>query len=67
MWGTLVNLLDTARDAFACQTSHIRVDLLSGTALQSDETGLRVGKTNWWLWVFHFEDSAVFVAAPLRL
>jgi transposase len=36
------------------------------TALQSDETGLRVGKKNWWLWVFHHEDSAVFVAKPSR-
>lgn len=27
---------------------------------------LRVGKTSWWLWVFHFEDSAVFVARPSR-
>ena len=37
-----------------------------GTILQSDETGVRVGKKNWWLWVFHHEDSAVFVAEPSR-
>ncbi len=36
-----------------------------GTALASDETGLRVGKANWWL-VFHHGDSAVFVAHPHR-
>ena len=36
------------------------------TVLASDETGLRVGKANWWLWVFHHGDSAVFVAAPKR-
>ena len=24
---------------------------------------MRVGKSNWWLWVFHHGDSAVFVAA----
>ena len=35
-------------------------------SLQSDETGLRVGKQNWWLWVFHHDDSALFVAAPSR-
>ena len=29
--------------------------------LESDETGIRVGKANWWLWVFHHADSAVFV------
>jgi transposase len=64
--GALVNMLDAARDAFATQTSAIRARLLCGTALQSDETGLRVGKKNWWFWVFHHADSAVFVAAPTR-
>jgi transposase len=64
--GALVNMLDAARDAFAAQAIAIRSRLLSGTALESDETGLRVGKKNWWLWVFHHDDSAVFVAAPTR-
>ena len=64
--GALVNMLDAARDAFARQTSAIRARLMSGTILQSDETGLRVGKRNWWLWVFHHDDSAVFVAEPSR-
>lgn len=64
--GALVNMLDASREAFAAQQSAIRANLLSGTAMQSDETGLRVGKQNWWLWVFHFEDSAVFVASPSR-
>ena len=51
----------------ACQaTAAIRARLLDGTILQSDETGLRVGKQNWWLWVFHHDDSALFVAAPSR-
>src|SRR5690349_20765853 len=40
--------------------------LLAGTTLASDETGLRVGKANWWLWVFHHADSAVFVAVKHR-
>ena len=39
---------------------------MSGTVVQSDETGLRVGKRNWWLWVFHHEDSAVFKVEPSR-
>lgn len=64
--GALVNMLDAARGAFAVQTDSIRARLLSGTILQSDETGLRVGKKNWWFWVFHHDDSAVFVAAPSR-
>jgi transposase len=64
--GALVNMLDAARAPFETQTSAIRARLLCGTALQSDETGLRVGKKNWWFWVFHFADSAVFVAEPSR-
>jgi len=39
---------------------------MAGTALASDETGMRVGKANWWLWVFHHRDSAVFVADKHR-
>jgi transposase len=64
--GALVNMLDASRDAFAAQKNAIRARLLSGTVLQSDETGLRVGKKNGWFWVFHHEDSAVFVAEPSR-
>jgi len=48
--GALVNILDAAKDAFAKATAAIRAKLLDGTILQSDETGLRVGKQNWWLW-----------------
>jgi transposase len=64
--GAIVNMLNAARENFAAQTNAIRAGLLSGTALESDETGLRVGKKNWWLWVFHQEDSAVFIAEPSR-
>jgi transposase len=64
--GALVNILSAAREPVAAQTSLIKARLLSGTALASDETGLRVGKANWWLWVFHHGDNAVFVAHPHR-
>ena len=64
--GALVNILDAARVSFTAATAAIRARLLGGTILQSDETGLRVGKQNWWLWVFHHDDSALFVAAPSR-
>ena len=64
--GALVNILSAARKSFAAQTSLIKAQLLSGTALASDETGMRVGKANWWLWVFHHAHSAVFVAHPHR-
>ncbi|MFN0194776.1 MAG: IS66 family transposase [Aestuariivirga sp.] len=64
--GALVNMLKAAKSAFAAQAARIRAKLLSGTALASDETSLRVGRANWWLWVFHHGDSAAFVAAPSR-
>jgi transposase len=64
--GALVNMLDAAKDSFAKAAAAIRAKLLGSTILQSDETGLRVGKKNWWLWVFHHDDSALFVAAPSR-
>jgi transposase len=64
--GALVNIVMAACTVFAAQASAIRARLLAGTALQSDETGLRVGKKNWWLWVFHNADSAAFVADASR-
>jgi transposase len=64
--GALVNVLAAARPAFAAQTDLIKQRLFAGTALESDETGLRVGKANWWLWVFHHGDSAAFVAEAHR-
>jgi transposase len=64
--GAIVEMLRASRKAFAAQRAAIRARLLAGTVLQSDETGLRVGKANWYLWVCHHEDSAVFVAEPTR-
>jgi transposase len=64
--GALVNILHAAREPFAAQREAIRARLMSGTTVQSDETGLRVGKANWYLWVFHHQDNAVFVAEPTR-
>jgi len=64
--GALVNILDASREPFAAQTKLIKARLMAGTALASDETGMRVGKANWWLWVFHHADSAVFVADKHR-
>jgi transposase len=59
--GALVGLLSASRDAFAAQAEAIKQRLNSGPVLESDETGIRVGRANWWLWVFHHADSAVFV------
>jgi transposase len=64
--GALVNMLSAARAPFARQTEFIRARLTAGPAIESDETGLRVGKNNWQLWVFHHGDDAVFVADPSR-
>ena len=64
--GALVNILNASREPFAAQTNLIKARLMGGTALASDETGMRVGKANWWLWVFHHADSAIFIAAKHR-
>lgn len=64
--GALVNILNASRAPFAAQTNLIKARLMAGTALASDETGMRVGKANWWLWVFHHADSAIFIAAKHR-
>jgi transposase len=64
--GALVNILKASREPFAKQTSLLKQKLLSGTALACDETSMRVGKANWWLWVFHDGDTAVFVTDPHR-
>lgn len=64
--GALANMLEDSAPAFALQTSRIRKHLLAGTALQSDETSVRVGKRTFWTWVFHHGDSACFVIRPSR-
>ena len=64
--GALVNMLSASAAPFKAAVSLIKARLLSGTAIASDETGVRVGRANWWLWVFHHGDSAVFVADAHR-
>jgi transposase len=64
--GALANMLEDSAPAFDSQASKIRERLLSGTALESDETSARVGKKTWWTWVFHHGDSAYFVIRPSR-
>ena len=64
--GALVNMLAAGAAPFKAATSLIKARLLGGTAIASDETGVRVGRANWWLWVFHHGDSAVFVADAHR-
>ncbi|MDQ0390405.1 IS66 family transposase [Labrys monachus] len=60
--GALVNILAASTEPFSAAVAMIKDRLLAGTAIASDETGLRVGNANWWLWVFHHGDSAVFIA-----
>ncbi len=64
--GALVNMLSASAEPFRAAVSLIKARLLGGTTIASDETGVRVGRANWWLWVFHHGDSAVFVAAARR-
>jgi transposase len=64
--GALVNILGASAKPFSAAVQRIKARLLAGTTIASDETGVRVGKANWWLWVFHHGDSAVFVADKHR-
>lgn len=64
--GALVNMLADSQPAFARQVSRIRADLFAGTILASDETSMRVGKRNWWAWVFHHGDACCFLIHPNR-
>jgi transposase len=64
--GALVNILKASVEPFAAASEAIRARLLAGEAICSDETGLRVGKRSWWLWVFHYDDSAFFMAHARR-
>ena len=47
--GALVAMLAASAKPFKAAVSLIKARLLRGTALASDETGVRVGRTNWWL------------------
>jgi len=58
----LVNILKAAGPAFAEQADRLKADLKRGSVVASDETGLRVGKKNTWLWVFHDGPTALFLA-----
>ncbi|RAI35289.1 IS66 family transposase [Rhodoplanes roseus] len=64
--GALVAMLSESRRAFARQANLIRARLLAGTVLESDETSVRVGKRNWWLWTFHHGENCCFVIRPSR-
>ena len=64
--GALVNILSAACEPFAAASAAIRNRLLSGSVICSDETGVRVGKRSWWLWVFHHDQNAFFLTHPRR-
>ena len=64
--GALVNILEAGRGAFSEQTDRFKADLAAGSVIASDETGMRVGKTNRWLWVFHHGPTALFLGNQSR-
>jgi transposase len=64
--GALVAMLADSRPAFAPRRSLIRARLFAGSVLQSDETSVRVGKRNWWLWTFHHGQDCCFVIRASR-
>ena len=64
--GAIVNILKASQNAFAAQAARFKQDLMAGTIIASDETGMRVGKRNRWLWVFHHGLTAVFLGNRSR-
>jgi transposase len=64
--GALVNMLADSQKAFVQQASRIRADLLASTTVASDETSMRVGKRNWWAWVFHHGNACCYLIHPNR-
>ena len=64
--GALASVLKAAVRPFAEAVKPIRQRLLAGTVIGSDETRFRVGKDNWWLWVFQNADSCYFDIAESR-
>jgi transposase len=64
--GALVNILKAGQNAFSKQTDRFKADLMAGTVIASDETGMRVGKINRWLWVFHHGPTALFLGNQSR-
>ena len=65
--GALVNMFAASQPAFARAAALIRAKLLSGTILQSDETGMRGGKQNWWAFgCFIMTGNAASAFAPSR-
>jgi transposase len=64
--GALVNMLQAARTSFDKQSERICAAILAADTIESDETTMRVGKKNWWMWVFHHGLYAFFLAKPSR-
>jgi transposase len=64
--GALVNIMAAAAAPFAAARAAITGKLKAGRVICSDETGLRVGKANRWLWVFHHGPNAVFLGDQSR-
>ena len=64
--GALVNILEAGQGAFSKQAARFKADLRAGAVIASDETGMRVGKHNRWLWVFHHGPTAVFMGNQSR-
>jgi transposase len=64
--GALIGILKDAREPVAETVKAIEAELMAGSCLASDETGVRVGKKTGWLWIFHHGSAAVFRIALSR-
>lgn len=64
--GAIVGILKDASKPVAGTVAAIEAELMAGSCLASDETGVRVGRKTGWLWIFHHARSAVFRIALSR-
>ena len=64
--GAICNMFKRSQPAFATQVVGIKARLLKSTVLCSDETTVRVNKTNWWQWVFQNTEACIHVIRPSR-
>jgi transposase len=64
--GAIVGILKDAVKPARETVARVEAELLAGSCLASDETGVRIGKATGWLWIFHHGPSAVFRIALSR-
>jgi transposase len=64
--GAIVNSLQRTARRMGKTAHDILRDIRRSAVIGSDETGLRVEGTNWWLWTVQTPDASYFAAADTR-